>query len=150
MRFVSPRDFSAIIGFNKEIINDVVDAIVVLLKPSVTESDTNVYGESQAKEYFDGIQIPCLIAQQPATIIDDMGTINVRQTTTFAFLRQELIDRNIYPENGDIVWWDNQYFQIDNVNETRKWAGQQGYNHSIICDAHITQMRDLQLEEPNV
>jgi len=89
-----------------------------------------------------------LIQRDNAVPTNEVGTIDVEQITIFAFLRDELSERNIYPEVGDIIEFDSQYYEINNTNETQLVAGQTLYNHQILCDCHLMRKVPVQLEKP--
>lgn len=148
MRFTSQQDYNLIQHFNREVINTWADVPVVLYKLNIAETKKNIYGEGTSKRWYVGVQIPCLISRQLSTAIKDLQTINTEQLAEFAFLRKECEARNAYPEIGDIIDWNNIYFEIENTNEIQQYAGQVIYNHSIVCSTHVTRNSNLQLEPP--
>lgn len=147
MRFTSRRDYNTMLSFNKELVNRVIDTNVIIYKLNSQESKTNVYGESTSKARYTPIQVPCLIDRILTTVDTDTGKIDIRQEVQFAFLRKELALREVYPQVGDIVFFDMQYYEINNVNENQLYAGQESYNHNILCDAHLTRRTPLDIEE---
>lgn len=150
MRFTSQRDFDTILKINKELINDVVDLQVVIYKINQKQTKSNSYGEAPKKTYFRGVQIPCLYSRDTKVTNSDMGTTNVTQTAEFYFLRQECQDRNVYPEEGDIIEWDHNYYEINTASESQLFAGREEYRFSIVCKTHLTRSAGLQLEKPKV
>lgn len=148
MRFTSEQDYSLYLHFNKELVNTFIDIPIVLYKLNILQSKKNVYGEATTKKWYVGIQVPCLIDRQLNTAVKDGQTINIEQSAEFSFLRKELEDRNIYPEMGDIIDYNNMYFEIHQVNELQLVAGQTMYNHSIVATTHLTRSSGLQLEKP--
>lgn len=148
MRFNSPRDYNLMIRLNQEILNKVIDVNVIIFKLNAQESVTNVYGESTSKARYTPIQIPCLIDRSESAVLSDNGTVDVEQEVRFAFLRYELISRDIYPEIGDIVYYDRQFYEINNVPENQLYASQEHYNHQVMCIAHLTKKSALQIDEP--
>jgi hypothetical protein len=148
MRFTSQQDYNLALHFNKELVNTFIDIPVVLYKLNVLTTKKNVYGEGTSKKWYVGVQVPCLIDRQLNTAVKDGQTINIEQSSDFNFLRQELDDRDIYPEIGDIIDYNNLYFEIHQTNELQLVAGQVIYNHSIVASAHMTRASGLQLEKP--
>lgn len=148
MRFIPDRDYQTIVKINKELINDVVDTQVVIYKLHQEQTATNSYGEATKKVWYVGVQVPGLLRREHTKPIADFGTVNVEQEVEFAFLRQTLDDRSVYPEIGDIIDYANAYYEINNVNEVQLYAGRPEYNHSIVCSAHLTRKTNLQLEKP--
>ena len=148
MRFTSQQDYNLFLHFNKELINTFIDVPVVLYKLNIVESKANIYGESTTKRWYQGVQVPCLVNWQSTTAVKDAQSVNIEQTAEFNFLRDELKSRNVYPETGDIIHFNNLYYEIDNTNEVQLVAGQVRYNHAIIASAHLTRSNNLQLEPP--
>lgn len=150
MRFTSQRDYETILKINKEMINELLDTSVVLYKLNSEKSQTNSYGEASVKHWYTGVNVPCRIERQPPSPTQQLQTVDFSQECKFHFLRQELKDREIYPEKGDIVYFDNLYYEIHNTTEVELWAGRVEYKHSIVCEAHLTRKTNLQLDPPQV
>jgi hypothetical protein len=72
------------------------------------------------------------------------------RTVKFRFFKDHLITANVVPEVGDIVMYNELYYEVDNVNENQKIVGkdpdysysegldQFGSSFGIILDAHYT------------
>lgn len=150
MRFTSQKDFETFQKINRELVNDVIDTPVVLYKLHQTETQTNSYNESPKKVWYAGVQIPCVIQRDNQNPTEDMETLNSEQTAKFAFLRTECEARGVYPEEGDIIDWDSQYYEVNNTNEVQLWAARTEYRWSIVCEAHLTRRSALQLEKPQL
>lgn len=148
MRFTSQQDYNLFLHFNKELINTFIDVPVVLYKLNIIDSKSNVYGESTSKRWYQGVQVPCLVDWQSTTAVKDTQTVNIEQSAEFNFLRDELQSRNVYPETGDIINFNELYYEIENTNEIQLVAGQVIYNHAVIASAHLTRVTGLQLEPP--
>jgi hypothetical protein len=150
MRFTNPQDYQTILKINKELVNTVVDVDTVLYKMHQEMTKTNIYGEATKKVWYQGVLLPALIRYDQTNPAEDMQTINVNQSIEVSYLRQECIDRDVYPEVGDIVSFNNSYYEINNTNEVQIFAGRTEYNHSIVCSAHLTRNTNLQLEPPQL
>ncbi len=148
MRFTSYQDYQTILLINKELINTVIDTPAIIYKIKVDKTKTNIYGEGTSKNYNRGVQVPCLIDRQNANPVAKSGIVDFEQSSTFAFLKTELQTRNIYPETGDIIEFDSQYYEINNTNEIQLYAGQVTYNHQVLCETHLMRKVPLQLEKP--
>ncbi len=142
---------------NKELINDVIDTEVYYYKVIVTDSKTNLYGESKDKIYFSPCKIPSLITrEESAETFDEFGTSYTRNAT-FAFLRDTLVDKNIVPEIGDVIEWNNEHFIVDSDTENQFFAGKnpdtwdggntQGYNVSITVSTHVARKSQLKIQD---
>ena len=143
-KFVTPRDIQFMQNLNRELVDRVIETLVTIYKLNILNSPTNIYGEAQKKEYYIGVEVPTLIDRQETTTAQD-DDIDVEQRVTFSFLRTTLLDKDIYPEVGDIVEFDGGYYEINNVNENQLVAGQTIFNWSIKCGAHLTKTTIAQL-----
>ena len=65
----------------------------------------------------------------------------------FRFVRKLLQDVDVYPEVGDIILYNQNYYEIDNTNEIQLIASRPDYNHNIICETHLTRKSSLNIEE---
>ena len=142
------RDAKFLASINAEIINAIVDTEIEFYKLNVEQSKSNIYGESERKSYYDSVLIPCLITKDDkSSVMDDYGHSYTR-TGKFAISRDLLEKIGMYPQPGDIILWDNEYFEIDNVDANQYFTGKNpetwpngsnhGYSVSIVCDAHVT------------
>jgi hypothetical protein len=129
-RFVSQKDFNFFQHINRELVSDVVDVDVILYKIALETTAVNLYGEAteNAKDGFG---------------------VDVEQNVEFRFVRALLEQVKTYPEAGDIIYYDEAYYEIDNVNDTQLVAGQPQYTTSILCNAHLTRRSGVQIEEAN-
>lgn len=146
--FGSKRDAKFLAAINSELINSIIDTEILFYKLIVEQSNSNLYGESEQKTYYDSILIPCIITKETKTAnMDDYGHTYTR-TAQFGLSRDLLEKAEIYPEVGDIVFWDNEYYEIDNVDANQYFVGKNpdtwpngdnyGYSVSVLCDAHAT------------
>jgi hypothetical protein len=146
--FGGKRDAKLIASINAEVINSIVDTEIEFFKLHVESSNSNIYGESTSKSYYDSILIPCLVTKDDKTpTMDDYGHSYTR-TAQFAITRDILERASFYPEVGDIIFWDNEYYEIDNTDANQYFAGknpetwpngsEHGYSVSVVCNAHAT------------
>lgn len=149
-RFVTERDFQFFQHINKEIVIEVVDLPVVLYKIIPDIVSINIYGESTSKTRYRGINLHALV-QYPKTEQASEGFgFDSNQNVEFRFVRKLLQDVEVYPEVGDIIGYDANYYEIDNVNEVQLIAGRPQFDHSVICSAHLTRRSSLNIEETHV
>ena len=150
MIFGSQNDFKLFVGINRELLSDVIEQEVLYHKISLEQTTTNIYGEAQDKLYWSPIKLNCLIDRgDQQTTVDDFGVDSIR-AVQFKFLRQDLLDANTFPEVGDIVEWNEDYYEVDNTTENQLFLGKDehysfteyGPNYggtlSIICICHLT------------
>ena len=77
---------------------------------------------------------------------EDYGS-DLNATLELYFHRNTLSDANFYPEIGDIVDWNNFYWEMNSVTEPQLIAGHQNFKHDIIVTAHRIRRSALQIEE---
>ena len=146
--FGAMRDAKFLASVNRELINAIVDTEIEFFKLVVEQSNSILYGEAERKMYYDSILLPCMITKENKTSnMDDYGHSYTR-TAQFAVSRDLLVRANFYPEVGDIIFWDNEYYEVDNVDANQYFVGKNpetwpngdshGYSVSILCDAHAT------------
>jgi len=157
MLYGSNRDVSLIKKINEELIIDIIDTEIAYYKIVISESHKNVYDETggKNKSYYYPVKVACLIKREEQSFESDEFGSNYKAAARFAFLRDTVVEKELYLEVGDIIEWDNEYFEVDSVIENQYFAGKNtetnlggdtfGYNVSLICDAHLTNREKLQL-----
>lgn len=145
-RFVTDKDVAFMQNVNKELLDFVIETPVALWKLSMDETKVNIYGEGTTKVYYGGIHLNCLIDRKDGQVTGDAQTVDRTQVVTFAFLRISLREKNIYPEMGDVIEFNDSYYEINNVVENQLIAGQPYFNYTISCESHLTRRSSLQLE----
>ena len=150
-KFVSSRDFEFFQHINKEISAEIIDTLVTLYKLNLDYVNTNIYGESTEKISYTGIELSAFIDYGANTAVSDSGFgIDQTQEAEFRFVRSILEARHVYPEIGDIVGYNDAFYEIDNIQEVQLIAGRPGYNESIICETHLTRRSNIQIEPRQV
>ena len=149
-RYFTRRDVRFMNSLNGELITDIIEQIVVIFKINASETHANIYGESMDKFYFPGVETGCLVENDPeSTLYEGFGP-DVKKGTIFRFHQKLCENKNIYPQIGDIVEWENAYFEISNVVENQFLGGQPEKNYSLLCNAHMSKQSRLNLTERNI
>lgn len=150
-RFVTERDFLFFQHINKELILDVVDVPVILYKIILEVVGTNIYGEAQSKPRYRGINVQGLIRYPKASASGEVfGFDATQQEVEFRFSRKLLQDVEVYPEVGDIIGYNSNFYEIDLINEAQLLANRPDYNHSIVCTTHLTRKSGINIEETHI
>jgi hypothetical protein len=136
--YMKDRDVRLINSINRELINKVIDTTVNFFKLSLYNSKENLYGEALNKIYYPAVQVAGLIEHDDESVQSDEYGTDVTQTITVNLHRETLKDIELYPEVGDYIEYNNKQYEIDNIIENQFLAGQPLLNHSIICEAHLT------------
>ena len=145
--FVPQKEVDLIDAMNEELIDEIVGQYVDIYKLSIDDTEENMYGESTTKYYNDGFRVNCLIQfNEPETLQDDFGA-DLNTSVEMYFHRTTLKEAGFYPEIGDIVDWNDIYFEINSITEPQLIAGNPGFKHQIKAVAHRSRLSSLQIEE---
>ena len=158
--FGSSRDASLIKSINRELINRFIDTEVAFYKLSLNDTKANMYDESDSKVYFSPMRINCLALKDEKTYIGDDSGYDSTRTGIFSFHRPELKSNNVVIEEGDIIEWDNEFYEIDGVGSSQYWTGRNpesdigksergefGLSVAIKVTAHVTRRNRLNIQE---
>jgi hypothetical protein len=129
------RDISFIRHINKELINNIIEQQIGYYILALDKTSSNLYGESLQKTYNDPVLVNCLIERTPPTWTEtDLGT-DVTQDITVRFLRDILVDIQLVPKVGDIVLWEESYYEISSLIENQLVVGKDpSYSYSSSTD----------------
>jgi hypothetical protein len=137
--------------------NRIIAEEVVYYKLSLKETQYNIYGESKNKMYNQPILLTCLYEVQDQSSDDAEYGKSKAQQVDYRFLRDDLIDLNLVPESGDIISWQESYYEVDLVIENQRVVGKNpeyslqsdlekyGESWSIICKTHLTNVNKLNI-----
>jgi hypothetical protein len=117
---------------------------------SAEETTTNIYGEASSdrgKVYFPGKQIECLVEFSPSTTNYDEFGPDKQKLVNFRFVERFMQQSNLYPETGDVIFWDNQFFEVTNNVQEQYIGGQEDKNLSIICETFLVRLSGLNIVE---
>ena len=162
------RDISMFRFINRELMQRIISQQCVFYKYNVTTTKVNMYGEAvEGRNFADPVILFALIeTSQFENPVDDFG-VDFKWQVTYKFLKDDLVDANVYPEAGDIIMYQNGYWEIDNVSTAQFFVGkdpeypyldaaesnpyeedlgQFGYDVSVICKAHYTPSDKVNIE----
>ena len=147
--FVPKKEIDLIDSMNEELIDEIIGQSVDIYKVSIDNTDENIYGESTTKYYEVGFRVNCLILFNEPEIIQDEFGADINSSVEMYFQRNNLSSGslNFYPEMGDIVDWNDYYWEINGTTEPKLIAGHSGYKHNIKATAHRARLSSLQIEE---
>jgi hypothetical protein len=151
--FGGARDVSLFRKLNEELLHRYIDIEVLFYKLNTNATQTNIYDEADSKVYDSDTLLYSLVTlDDQSWSSEDFGS-DVNQTATFAFLRDDLVDKNLVVSVGDIIEFKSRFFEIDAIVENQAVAGKDpdswfggdshGYNVSIICQSHMTRQSKL-------
>lgn len=147
-RYFSPRDMRFINSINAELMGDIIQTLVIIHKMVPQEIQVNQYGESSpqtGKVFYPGVPMTAFIKRETIeTPADEFGT-DRKQVVKFAMREEMLKMVNLYPENGDIIVFNERYHEIDNVAQEQFLGGVDDKSWSIVCDTHYTRLSKISL-----
>lgn len=156
--FGGSRDISLFRHINKELINNIVQQSVGYYKIALDKTSSNLYGESLTKTYNDPILVNCLIERASQEWTEsDLGA-DVTRSINVRFLRDILVDIQLVPEVGDVVLWQENYYEIAGIVENQLFVGKDpsyaydetgdfGSSISIIVNAQYVRPEKLGLKQ---
>lgn len=157
--FGSVNDINTFKLFSKELVNDIITQQVGYYKLSLQSTPANIYGESLNKSYIGPVLFNCLIERGDFRApVDDFG-VDTDRDVTFRFLRDDMEDVNIMSEVGDIVMYNEVFYEVDNVNFNQLVMGKDnqyayspglenfGNNYSVVLTTHLTRGFRLNLDK---
>lgn len=165
--FGAERDISLFRHINRELMGDIITQQCSFYKFKIEETKINLYGEAAEEKYYMGpVLLNCLVERRDQEYPEtDLGT-DFDWGATFKFLRDDLLDKNkdfnidtdlygadLVPEVGDIIMYNEGYYEVDNIISNQYFAGKNpdypnevnplnpglenfGSSISVICEAH--------------
>ena len=145
--FIPQKEVDLIDVLNEELIDDILGQYVDIYKVSVDDTEDNIYGESSTKYFEQGFRVNCLISFEEPTIEQNDFGPDLNANLEMYFHRTTLKEANFYPEIGDIVDWNDIYWEMNTVTEPQLIGGHQAFKHMIKAVAHRARLSGLQIEE---
>tara|TARA_R100000008_G_scaffold81392_1_gene64572 strand:+ start:344 stop:817 length:474 start_codon:yes stop_codon:yes gene_type:complete len=147
--FVPQKEFDLINSMNEELIDEIVGQSVDVYKVNIDRTNENIYGESTTKYYDVGFRVNCLILYNEPEIEQTEFGADLNANIEMYFQRENLASGslNFYPEIGDIVDWNDHYWEINGTTEPQLFAGHPAYKHQIKATANRSRLSTLQIEE---
>jgi hypothetical protein len=158
--FGSTNDARLIGSITRELFNKYISNEVDLYKLALPETKVNLYGESAQKIYYAPVRMFANVLKDEASFNDIGDQIDLTQTVKFAFLRDDLMDKNIFISEGDIIKFDERFYEVDNAFNTQYFMGrnnethpitvsgndrQFGKNISVVAQTHLTRLSQVNI-----
>jgi len=121
--FGGSRDISLFRHINKELINNIIQQSVGYYKINLDKTSSNLYGESLTKTYNNPILVNCLIERNAQAWTETEFGADVTREITVRFLRDILVDIQLVPEVGDVMLWQENYYELSGIVENQFVVG---------------------------
>ena len=153
--FGGSRDVSLFRGLSRELVGDIISQQAAIYKHQLAETKVNIYGETPGTRYFDEpVLLNCLISRDNQAYPESDLGIDFNWGVEFRFLRDDLVDANVLIEIGDIVLYQESYYEVDSTVSNQYIVGknpdypnaenplendldQFGSSFSVIVKSHI-------------
>ena len=157
--FGSVRDINMFKGVATEVVHNVITQQIGYYKVVLPTTQPNVYGEALVKEYIGPVLFNCLIDRGDFTITNEDFGPDTRREVSFSFLKDDLINANVVPEIGDVIMYNELYYETDNWNENQLILGKDsdysysdglnnfGSSFSIVLATHLTSPERLGIQQ---
>ena len=184
-KFFNSKDLDFIKTISEEVVDYVVEQAVTLFKVSVGETKTNLYGESLGKVWRKPSTMMAIVDREPININYEGFGADRQGTVEFRFNRQRIREESYavpkvrdingtlvpteaiqnltvgYPEIGDVILYDEIYYEVDNVREPQwiggspemydKTTGQfADASNTLIAACHMVRKSQVQIDDRTV
>lgn len=183
-RFFNANDLNFIKTISEEVVDYVVEQAVTLFKVSVYSSKTNLYGESVNKVYNRPTNLMAIVNREERgisyettigpdstqTIEFHFNTMRLRTNTNPIARGENGVEVPVdsiqnelygYPEIGDVILFDNTYYEVDNVKNSRLIGGSptiwnkttnqfEDTRQYITVNCHMVRRSKLQIEDREI
>lgn len=159
MIFGSVNDVGTLLHIGRELVQDVVEQEILYYKISLEETVENIYGEASEKFYWTPLHLNCLIKRGDQDWqVQEYGP-DMNRVTEFAFFKEDLRDKELLIEPGDIIEWSKDYFEVDGIKENQMFLGKDldyrmkdptwkfGSSVSIVALTHLSRVTKLNVRE---
>jgi hypothetical protein len=104
---------------------NIISQEVIFYKYNVTNTTVNMYGEAaESRYYFEPVILFARIQRSEQEFLqDELLGVDFQWGIDFKFLRDDLVDINLVPEIGDIIMYNEGYYEIHTTNANRFITG---------------------------
>jgi hypothetical protein len=122
--YTGQRDVSLLRHLNRELMGNIVTQQCALYQFKLEETKVNIYGEAAGEKFYDGPYLfnVFINRQNQSHGVSDIG-VDFAQGIDFYFFRDDLVDKNVVPQVGDIILYQECYYGVQNTIANQYWGG---------------------------
>lgn len=148
--FGGKRDIRFFKSISRELLEDVISTQCGYYKVVLDKTKPNVYGETLSKYFIGPVLLNCLIDRGDFSAVNEEFGPDYKREVSFKFLKDHLVEANVVPEAGDVIMYNELYYEVDGVNENQLVMGKDndfayseglenfGTSFSLICITHFS------------
>ena len=122
--FGGTRDVSLIKKINRELMGNIITQQCAFYKYRLEQTTINLYGEASGGKFFDGPTLfNALISRQDQSQPESDLGVDFKWGIEFRFLRADLVDAEVVAEIGDIILYQEGYYEVTNINSNQYFVG---------------------------
>lgn len=122
--YTAQRDMSLMRKFNRELMGNIITQQCAIYQFKLEETKVNIYGEAAEEKFYDGpFLFNVLINRSNEEFSEDEEGIQFNQPIEFYFFRDDLVDKKIHPEVGDIILYEEGYYGVQSTVANQYWGG---------------------------
>ena len=123
--FTGVRDWSLMRNLNRELLGNIITQQCAIYQFKLEETKVNIYGEAAEEKYYDGpflfnVLIDRGDQQYPE---GDYEGVQFEQGINFFFLRDDLVEKDVVPQVGDIILYEEGYYGVQSTIDNQYWGG---------------------------
>lgn len=152
--FGGTRDINLFKKVNRELLGDIITQQCSVYKLKLQETTFNLYGEAAGGKFYDGPTLfNVLIDRRDQEYPENDLGVDFNWGITFKFFREDLMEAGVLMEVGDIILYQEGYYQVDTVVANQYFMGKNpefpndvnplnpgldkfGASLSVICETH--------------
>ena len=122
--FTSIRDFSLVRNLNRELMGNIITQQCAVYQYKLEETKVNLYGEAAEEKFYDGpFLFNVLINRSNEEFGENEEGVQYNQPIEFYFLRDDLTEKKVDLEVGDIILYQEGYYGVQSTNANQYWGG---------------------------
>ena len=122
--FTTTRDMSLVRNLNRELMGNIITQQCAVYQYKLEETKVNLYGEAAEEKFYDGpFLFNVLINRSNEEFGENEEGVQYSQPIEFYFLRDDLTEKKVDLEVGDIILYQEGYYGVQSTVGNQYWGG---------------------------